>query len=232
MADEREERYQRAAEGREARREAHYEAQLAALTVKATADRHPCCYTPSKGFNDIPLFCGARGQDLLPWLQLFRSLANLLHTPAEDITRELCLKLEGAALQSYSQGFAADASPTFAAVAAHLSKDFIKQYHQGAVRWSAFFRFRRAPGSSGKEVKQLLHNARQGCLDDGIPLDDLSPAEHLYYIYPLSLSPAQSAQFLATLSSNPLASDDYMLALTQAGEPAADRRALVVGPKG
>jgi hypothetical protein len=97
MADEREERYQRAADEREARREAH--------------------------FNDIPLFSGARGQDLLPWLQLFRSRANLLHTPAEDIARarELCLKLEGAALQSYSQGFAADASPTFAAVAAHLS---------------------------------------------------------------------------------------------------------------
>ncbi len=73
MADEREERYQRAADEREARREAHYEAQLAALTVKATADRHPCSYTPSKGFNDIPLFSGARGQDLLPWLQLFRS---------------------------------------------------------------------------------------------------------------------------------------------------------------
>jgi hypothetical protein len=36
------------------------------------------------------------------------------------------LKLEGAAVQSYSHGFAADASPTFAAVAAHLSKDFIK----------------------------------------------------------------------------------------------------------
>ena len=204
---------------------------MAALTVKATADRHPCGYTPSKGFNDIPLFSGARGQDLLPWLQLFRSRANLLHTPAEDIARELCLKLEGAALQSYSQGFAADASPTFAAVAAHLSKDFIKPY-QGAGRWSAFFRFRRAPGSSGKEVKQLLHNARQGCLDDGIPLDDLSPAEHLYYIYQLSLSPAQSAQFLATLSSNPLASDDYMRALTPAGELAADRRASVAGPKG
>ncbi len=40
IADEREERYQLAAEEREARREAHCEAQLAALTVKleATAD--------------------------------------------------------------------------------------------------------------------------------------------------------------------------------------------------
>ncbi len=116
-------------------------------------------------------------------------------------------------------------------MAAHLSTDFIKPY-QGAVRWSAFFRVLRAPGSSGKEVKQLLHNALQGCLDDGIPLDDLSPAEHLYYVYQLSLLPAQGAQFLATLSSNPLASDDYRRALTPAGEPAADRRASVAGPKG
>jgi hypothetical protein len=103
------------------------------------------------------------------------------------------------------------------------------------VQWSVFFLFLRALGSSGKEVKQLLHtvhSARQGCLDDGIPLDDLSPAEHLYYIYQLSLSPAQSSQFLATLSSNPLVSDDYMLALTPAGELAADRRASVAGPKG
>ncbi len=92
------------------------------------------------------------------------------------------MKLEGAALQCYSQGLAQDASPTFAAVAAHLSKDFIKPY-QGAVRWSAFSLFLRAPGSSGKEVKQLLHNAHQGRLDDGIPLDNLSPAQHLCYIY-------------------------------------------------
>jgi hypothetical protein len=56
MVDEREERYQRAVEEREALRESHYAAQLAALTVKATADRHPCGYTPSKGFEDIPLF--------------------------------------------------------------------------------------------------------------------------------------------------------------------------------
>ncbi len=58
IAEEREERYQRAAEEREAQREADFEAQLAALTVKATADRHPCGYTPSKGFNDIPIFLG------------------------------------------------------------------------------------------------------------------------------------------------------------------------------
>jgi hypothetical protein len=68
MADEREERYPWAAEEREARREAHYEVQLAALTIKATADRHPCGYTTSKG----RLFSGDRGQELLPWLQLFR----------------------------------------------------------------------------------------------------------------------------------------------------------------
>ncbi len=86
------------------------------------------------------------------------------------------MKLEGAALQSYSQGFATESSPTFAAVAAHLSKDFIKQY-QGAVLWSKLFQFLLTPGSSAKEVKQLLQNTRQGCLDDGIPLDYLSLAE-------------------------------------------------------
>jgi hypothetical protein len=32
--------------------------------------------------------------------------------------------------------------------------DFIKPY-QGAVQWSAFFRFKRAPGSASKEVKQV-----------------------------------------------------------------------------
>jgi hypothetical protein len=71
------------------------------------------------------------------------------------------------------QGFAAatDASPTFAEVAAHFSKFYTP--YQGAVRWSAFFRFKRTPGSSGKEFKQQLHTARQGCLDEGIPLDTL-----------------------------------------------------------
>jgi hypothetical protein len=45
-------------------------------------------------------------------------------------------------------------------------------------------------GSSGKEVKQQLRNVRQACLDDGIPVDDLSSAEYLYYIYQrLSLFP-------------------------------------------
>lgn len=227
-AEEREERYHRAAEEREARREAYYEAQLAALATKTSADKHHGGYTPSKGFTDIEPFSGERGQDLLTWLQLLRSRANLLHTPEEDVARELCLKLQGAALQSYNQGFAADASPTFAEVAAHLSKSFIKPY-QGAVRWSGFFLFKRVTGSSGKEVKQQLHNARQRCLDDGIPVDDLSSAEHLYYIYQLSLLPAQSAQFLATLSSNPLVSDDYLRTLTPMGE--ADRRASVAGPK-
>jgi hypothetical protein len=61
-------------------------------------------------------------------------------------------------------------------------------------------------------------------------VDDLSPAEHLYYIYQLSLSPSQSAQFLATLSSNSLASDDYLRTLTPTG--AADRRASVAGRAG
>jgi hypothetical protein len=73
-------------------------------------------------YDDIKPFFGARGQVLLPWLQLLRSRANLLHNPDADIAREFCLKLEGPAPQSYNQGFAADASPTFAAVAAHLSK--------------------------------------------------------------------------------------------------------------
>jgi hypothetical protein len=226
-AEEREERYHRAAEDRAARREVHHEAQLAALAARHSADTHHGGYTPNKGFNDIKPFSGARGQVLLPWLQLFRSRANLLHTPDADIARELCLKLEGPALQSYSQGFAADASPTFAEVAAHLSKVYITPY-QGAVRWSAFFRFKRTSGSSGKEVKQQLHNARQGCLEEGIPLDELSPAEHLYYIYQLSLSPAQSSQFLASLSSNAQASDDYLRTLTPTG--AADRRASGAGP--
>ncbi len=75
-----------------------------------------------------------------------------------------------------------------------------------------------------------MHNARQACLDDGIPVDDLSPAEHLYYIYRLSLSPSQSAQFLASLSSNPLASDDHLLTLSPTGE--ADRRASAAGLMG
>ncbi len=73
-------------------------------------------------------------------------------------------------------------------------KTFIKPY-QGASLWSAYFRFKRPAGSSDKEVKQQLHSARQACLDDGIPVDDLSPAEHLYYIYQLSLSPSQSSSW-------------------------------------
>ncbi len=83
--------------------------------------------------------------------------------------------------------------------------------------------------SSRKEVKQKLHSTRQACLHDGIQVDDLSPAEHMYYIYQLSLSPSQSAQFLASLSSNQLASDD-LLTLTPTG--AADRRASVAGRTG
>ena len=229
-AEEREERYHRAAEDREARREAHHEAQLAALATRHSADKHPGGYIPNKGFNDIKPYSGDRGQVLLPWLQLFRSRANLAHTPDADIARELCLKLEVRHSSLINQGLAADASPTFAEVAAHLSKVYITPY-QGAVRWGAFFRFKRPSGSSGKEVKQQLHNARQGCLDEGIPLDELSElssAEHLYYFYQLSLTPAQSAQFLASLSSNAQASDDYLRTLTPTG--AADRRTSVAGP--
>jgi hypothetical protein len=68
-----------------------------------------------------------------------------------------------------------------------------------------------------------LQSARQACLDDGIPVDDLSPAEHLYYIYQLSLSPVLGV-------SNSLASDDYLRTLTHSG--AADRRASVAGRMG
>ena len=53
-------------------------------------------------------------------------------------------------------------------------------------------------------------------------------AEHLYYIYQLSLSTTQSSQFLASLSSNAQASDDYLRTLTPTG--ATDRRTSVAGP--
>ena len=227
--DERETRRDHAAAERDARREMQHAAQLAALRGSPHAGGHPCSFIPNKGFSEITPFSGVRGQDLLPWLQLFRARANFLQTPPDAVARELCLKLTGDALQAYSQHFTPDASPTFEEVAAQLAKTFIKPY-QGATRWSAYFRFKRPAGSSGKEVKQQLHSARQACLDDGIPVDDLSPAEHLYYIYQLSLSPSQSAQFLATLSSNALASDDYLRTLTPSG--AADRRASVAGRTG
>ena len=73
---------------------------MAALATRHSADKHPGGYIPNKGFNDIKPYSGDRGQGLLPWLQLFRSRANLVHTPDADIARELCLKLEGQALQS------------------------------------------------------------------------------------------------------------------------------------
>ncbi len=79
----------------------------------------------------------------------------------------------GDALQAYNQRFTPDASPTFEEVAAQPAKTFIKPY-QGAARWSTYFRFKRPAGSSGKDVKQQLHSARQACLDVGIPLDDLN----------------------------------------------------------
>jgi hypothetical protein len=105
----------------------------------------------------------------------------------------------------------------------HLAKSFIKQY-QGAIHWSKLSLFKRTAGSSCKEVQQQLHNARQACLNDCIPIDDRSWVEHLHYLYQLSLSLAQSAHFLASLSSNPLASD-----VTLTGE--AESRKSQVGPK-
>ena len=227
--EERDTRREQAAADRDARREAQHADQLAALRGPPAAGCPPISFTPNKGFSDIKPFSGVRGQDLLPWLQLFRARANFLQTPPDAAARELCLKLTGDALQAYSQQFLPDASPTFEEVVAHLAKAFIKPY-QGAARWNAYFRFKRPAGSSGKGVKQQLHSARQACLDDGIPVDDLSPSESLYYIYQLSLSPSQSAQFLASLSSNPLASDDYLRTLTPTG--AADRRASVAGRTG
>ena len=228
-ADEREARREQATAEREARREEQHAAQLAALRGSPPTGSPSCSFIPNKGFSEIKQFSGARDQTLLPWLQEFRSRATFLRTPAEDVARELCLKLTGDALLAYNQRFTPDASPTFEEVAAQLAKAFITPY-QGAARWSTYFRFKRPAGSSGKEVKQQLHSARQACLDDGIPVDDLSPAEHMYYIYQLSLSPSQSAQFLASLSSNPLASDDYLRTLTPPG--AADRRASVAGRTG
>ena len=228
-ADEREARREQATAEREARREAQHAAQLAALRGSPPTGSPSCSFIPNKGFSEIKPFSGARDQALLPWLQEFRSRATFLKTPAEDVARELCLKLTGDALLAYNQRFTPDASPTFEEVAAQLAKVFITPY-QGAARWSSYFRYKRPAGSSGKEVKQQLHSARQACLDDGIPVDDLSPAEHLYYIYQLSLSPSQGAQFLASLSSNPMASDDYLRTLTPPG--AADRRASVAGRAG
>ena len=88
--------------------------------------------------------------------------------------------------------------------------------------------FKRPAGSSGKEVKQQLHNTCQACLNNGIQVDYLSQAEHLFYIYQLSLSPTQSTQFLDSLSSNQLESDNHLRTITPTGE--ADRRASAAGP--
>lgn len=204
-------------------------AQLAALSTANRVVQPPAGFTPSKAFADLPSFSGARDTlGLHPWSQLFRARANLLGTSETNAARELCLKLTGPALQSYGRGFTADTSPTFAAVVAHLSKDFIQPY-QGAARWAAYYRYKRPAGSSGKEAKQQLQNARQECLDDNIPVDNLSPAEHMFYIYQLSLSSQQSAHFLATLSSNPLASDDYLRSLAPGGE--ACRRESLAEPQ-
>lgn len=230
--------HQRDADARDARRDAqyrrdadardaHYLALIAASQTQAA--RNPSGYVPNKGYADLPTFSGAQGGPrYLRWVQLFRTRANLLGSSDHDAARELCLKLTDTALQAYSRGFAADSRPTFAAVVAQLSKEFIRPY-QGATRWAAYFRYKRPAGSSGKEVKQQLHAARQDCLDDNIPLDSLSPAEHLFYVYQLSLSAAQSAHFLASLSSNPQASDDYLRSLTPGEE--TDRRESLTVPQ-
>ena len=204
-------------------------AKLAALSTANRVVQPPTGFTPSKAFADLPSFSGAHDTlGLHPWSQLFRARANLLGTSETNAARELCLKLTGPALQSYGRGFTADTCPTFAAVVAHLSKDFIQPY-QGAARWAAYYRYKRPSGSSGKEAKQQLQNARQECLDDNIPIDNLSPAEHMFYIYQLSLSSPQSAHFLATLSSNPLASDDYLRSLAPGGD--ACRRESLAEPQ-
>ncbi len=160
--DEREARREHAAAKRDARREMQHAAQLAALRGSPPAGGYPRSFVPNKGFSETTPFSGVCGQDLLPWLQLFRSRANVLKTPADDVARELRLKLTGEALQAYHQHFTPDASPTFEEVAAQLAKAFIKPY-QGAARWSTYFRYKRPAGSSGKEVKQQLHSARQAC---------------------------------------------------------------------
>ncbi len=127
--------------------EARHEARMAALraTHSPTPGGQSVSFVPNKGFNEITPFSGARGQDLLPFLQQLRSRTNILKTPEDDAARELCLKLTGDALQAYNQHFTPtpldegrpDANPTFDEVAASLAKTFIKPY-QGAARWSAF----------------------------------------------------------------------------------------------
>jgi hypothetical protein len=119
----------------DAQRETQHAAQLAALLGSPPTGGHPSSFIPNKGFSEIKPFSGARGQDLLPWLQQFRSWATFLKTSAEDVARELCLTLTGDALQAYNQRFTLDATPTFEEVAAQLARTFIKPY-QGAAQWS------------------------------------------------------------------------------------------------
>lgn len=234
--DRREDRREAAELQREARREAaeqlaRMEARHQALWAELMAGRQPInppvdvSFAPNKGLADFPPFSG-KGQDLHLWLQQFRAKAKFLHLSEKQIVRELCLKLSGDALVSYSQVFG-EANPTFGAVVALLAKEFILPY-QGATLWSAYYRYKRKAGSSGKEVQRDLLNARQAMLDDGIPVDNLSPDEVKFYIYLLALSSAQSSQFLATLSSNSGASDDYLRSLTPTTE--GDRRVSVEGP--
>jgi hypothetical protein len=40
------------------------------------------------------------------------------------------------------------------------AEHLLATHEVGASRWSAYFRFNRPAGSSGKEVKQQLHSAR------------------------------------------------------------------------
>jgi hypothetical protein len=111
-ADEREMRREQAAADRDARREAQHTAQpeMAAFRGSPPASCHPSSFTPNKGFNDIKPFSGARGQDLLPWLQQLRSRASFLKTSIDDAVRELCLKLAGDALHAYTQRFTPDSA--------------------------------------------------------------------------------------------------------------------------
>ena len=93
--------------------EARHEAQMAALraTHSPTPGGQSVSFVPNTGFNEIKPFSGARGQDLLPFLQQLRSRANILKTPEDDVARELCLKLTGDALQAYNLHFTPDANP-------------------------------------------------------------------------------------------------------------------------
>ncbi len=67
-----------AAADRDARLETQHAAQLAALLGSPPTGGHPGSFIPTgnKGFNEMKLFYGALGQDLLPWFQKFLSRAR------------------------------------------------------------------------------------------------------------------------------------------------------------